>query len=209
MTLPLIFALALSLDGLFAGVAYGVRGIHIPKRSMAIIACCTMVGMSISMILGDLARDLISERTIQLLGACILGSIGLWQMFQGWVEYLRQSASEEPRGVVRLRVRDLGIVVQILREPVLADKDASGRIDPKEAILLGTALGMDSFGAGFAAALLNLGGLMIVPAVALGQVLFTATGLQLGRRFGKRLARGKGLLLPGAILCLLAIFQLR
>lgn len=209
MTLPMLFAVALSMDGLFAGVAYGVRGIHIPKRSMGIIALCTMFCMGGSMLLGTMARELISERTIQLLGAGILASLGVWQMFQGWLEYMRRRATHEPRGVLRLRIQDVGIVVQILREPALADTDASGRIDPKEALLLGIALGLDSFGAGFAAALLHLGGLVLVPIVAVAQVVCTATGLHLGRTYGSRLAQGKGLLLPGAILCLLALFQLK
>lgn len=209
MVLPMLLALALSVDGLFAGVAYGVRGISVPKRSLIVIALCTVVCISSSMLLGGAARELVSERAMQRLGACILAAIGLWQLFQGALEYLRQQTTKGPRHLIRLRVRDLGFVVQILREPALADADASGRIDPREAVLLGMALGLDAFGAGLAAALLQISAVVLVPAVAAAQVLGTLAGLYLGRRFGRRIAQGRGLLLPGTILCLLALFQLR
>lgn len=208
VTVPIIFALALSLDGLFAGLAYGLREIHIPLRSMLTVATCTLVGMSGSMLLGNFASGLISERTTQLIGATVLGGIGLWQLFQGWLEYMRRNTGELHNAIFRFQVKDLGFVVQVLREPTLADADRSGIIDTKEALLLGAALGMDSFGAGFAAALLGFGGLMLIPLVTLSQPMLTWIGLQLGRRFGPRLARGKGLLLPGVILCLLALLQL-
>lgn len=209
MVLPVLLALVLSVDGLFAGAAYGMRGISVPKRSMVIIALCTVVSIGSAMFLGGLARELVSERAMQRLGAYILAAIGLWQLFQGGLEYLRQQATGEPKGLFKLRVQDIGFVVQILREPTLADTDASGRIDPKEAVLLGMALGLDAFGAGLAAALLELSAVVLVPAVAAAQVLGTLTGLYLGKRFGRRIARGRGLLLPGALLCLLALFQLR
>ncbi|NLN29586.1 MAG: sporulation membrane protein YtaF, partial [Firmicutes bacterium] len=71
------------------------------------------------------------------------------------------------------------------------------------------ALGLDAFGAGLAAALLQLSAAALVPAVAGAQVVGTVAGLYLGRRYGERVAGGRGLLLPGALLCLLALFQLR
>lgn len=209
MALPILLALALSVDGLVAGAAYGMRGISVPKRSLAVIALCTALCLGGAMLAGGVVRELVSEGAMRRLGACILGAIGFWQLLHGSLEYLRQQATGKPRGVFKVRVRDLGIVVQILREPVLADTDSSGRIDPKEAFLLGTALGLDAFGAGLAAALLQLSAAALVPAVAGAQVVGTVAGLYLGRRYGERVAGGRGLLLPGALLCLLALFQLR
>lgn len=207
MTTVFALALALSLDGMFAGVAYGVRRIGIPIGSMTIVASCTMFGMGASMILGLLARDLISERTVELVGAALLGGIGVWQLFQGFLEYLRQRAEDASQAVVRWNLRDVGIVIQVLREPTLADADDSGAIDPREAVLLGAALGLDAFAAGFAAALLGIGDWVLVPIVGVAQAALIGLGIWLGRRSG-RWIRGKGMLLPGAILIVLALARL-
>lgn len=208
MTVPLLLALALSFDGLFAGIAYGLRRMTIPIESMAIVAGCTFAGITGSMLLGSLVGDIVSERSTQLLAAIVLGLIGLWQLVQGWLEYVRQELKDGTKTTFRLQVQDLGFVIQVLREPTLADRDLSGRLEAREALLLGIALGLDAFGAGFAAALLAIPAVVLVPLVTLGQPGLTWLGLYIGRRFGGSLHRGKGLLLPGAVLCLLALLQL-
>lgn len=208
MALPIVFALALSFDGLFVGIAYGMRRITIPRHSLVIIAGCTMVGMSISMLLGHFFGDLISERMTQILGAVILSCIGLWHLFNGWLDYMRAQMTSNRHTLWRMHVDDIHIVVRILRKPTLADTDRSGTIEAKEAFVLGAALGMDAFAAGFAASLLSFNALLLIPLVTLGQPLLTLTGIQLGKRYGNRYARGKGLFLPGVLLCVLAIMQL-
>src|SRR5690625_4276062 len=138
MTLLVLLALALSLDGLFAGIAYGIRRINIPLHSLVIIACCTAIGLSASMMLGDFAGDAISERMTRLIGVVVLGGIGVWQLFQGWIEYVRQKINER-QDILKMQVKDLRFVLRVLREPILADTDRSGYIDIREALLLGLA----------------------------------------------------------------------
>ena len=47
-------------------------------------------------------------------------------------------------------------MIQILRKPTVADFDKSGTISAGEALLLGIALSVDSFGAGIGASLLGM-----------------------------------------------------
>ena len=65
-------------------------------------------------------------------------------MLLGWLENRRQALRKKgahPQVLARQRLRSLGIAVQVLQEPAYADRDHSGIIEPKEALLLGVALG--------------------------------------------------------------------
>ena len=62
------------------------------------------------------------------------------------------SDKKSKEAVAVFRIRPLGLVVKILREPTVADTDTSGMIDIKEALLLGSALALDALGAGLGAA---------------------------------------------------------
>lgn len=209
MGLPVLITLALSLDGFFVGAAYGLRRIQIPVRSLCIVALCTGVGMAVSMLLGDLAGEVISERTTQLIGAIVLGVLGLWQLVQGWIEYAANGCAHKEEPVLfRVQVKALGVVIQLLREPTRADADRSGVIDPKEALVLGMALGMDALAAGFGAAMLDFGGPFLILLVTLGLLLLTWLGLRVGRRYGHHFTGSKALFVPGALLLLVALIQL-
>lgn len=208
MGLLFALALALSLDGLFVGMSYGFRDIRLPWVSLAIIGCCTMVGMSGSLWLGTTFGRFMADGAAAVMGSIIIGIIGLWQLGQGWAEAVRRRTGEKgPTAVLRWHIKRLGVIVHVFRDPSIIDADRSGDIDTKEALLLGTALGADAFGAGFAAAMLGWTGWILVPLVTVSQVALTYFGLRMGRRFGTRFKAGWGLMLPGIILCLLAVLQ--
>jgi len=147
-------ALALSVDGLAVGLAYGIRRIEVSRYMLALIAVCTFLLMGISIQLGGLAAELFSPLLARRLGGGVLVGVGLWQLAQGLLERAgARGDSPDPRVLVRLRIRSLGLVVQILRDPCGADLDGSGSIDGGESILLGVVLGLDAVGAGFGAAM--------------------------------------------------------
>ena len=78
MALPILLALALSVDGLVAGAAYGMRGISVPKRSLAVIALCTALCLGGAMLAGGVVRELVSEANARLAPASWV--IGFWQL---------------------------------------------------------------------------------------------------------------------------------
>lgn len=96
------------------------------------------------------------------------------------------------------RVRPLGVLVQVIRDPTWADLDASGWLDAGESTLLGVALGMDAFAAGFGTGMLGAT-LAVVPAVAIACPMFLAAGTALGRRAATDWLARKGFALPGLI----------
>lgn len=212
-------ACALSIDGLAVGVVYGMRRIHVPLWSLAIVGLCSAACFYAAVVLGGAVAGAVGWRAPHVFGSAVLMGLGVWNIGKGWVES-RSAAAAGPaatapraadaldgRTLARVRIRSLGIVVHVLREPHRADVDRSGAIDAGEAVLLGAALGLDALAAGFGAAFIG-----VHPAVALlvaaAQLLLTWLGLRLGRGKQVRWLGEKGFFVPGVILILLGLLQL-
>lgn len=205
-----VLAVALSVDGLVAGTLYGVRRVEVPGKSIGMVGACCALGVALSMLLGDRAAPHFSEGAAETLGGVVLVGLGLWRFVEVIPEYLRSRAvapGGASRPVVKMRLRSMGVVIHILVDPMSADQDASGRIDTKEAVALGVALGLDSLAAGFAAGMLRLG-LYLIPTVAMSSMLFLWLGVTLGRRLGDRFLKGSGLFLPALVLITMGILHL-
>lgn len=216
-----IFALALSLDSLSAGIAYGTRQIKVPALSFLIISLISMAAISISMLGGKAIATFIPFEIARRLGGVLLLLIGSWVLWQNR-RNVRQSENNErkngkpetgsqengPARMFEIHIRPLGLVIQILREPARADLDRSGVISPGEATLLGMALAMDAFGAGFAVSMLGFTLALTPLAVGLGQFIMIYLGIMAGRtitasRLGRQLTA-----LPGCLLILLGILKI-
>lgn len=201
-------ALALSADGFFVGLLYGVRRILIPWPSIALVGLCSAAGMALSMVFGEAVARTFPPRVADWLGGAILISIGIWQLCQGWAEVARgREAEGSDTSAIDWRFHLFGVAVRILIDPVKADRDRSGRIEAPEALALGIALGLDTLAAGFAAAILGYGASLIL-LVAIGLVGMVWIGVALGRGIGPHRLGGAGALLPGALLVLLGLFHL-
>ncbi|WP_081833596.1 manganese efflux pump [Geomicrobium sp. JCM 19055] len=68
------------------------------------------------------------------------------------------------------------MVIQILKKPTAADVDNSGTISVKEAVLLGVALSLDAFGAGFGASMLGYSVVWFALIVSIMCVTFLVIG---------------------------------
>ncbi len=107
--------------------------------------------------------------------------------------------------LLSLRVRPLGVMVQVMRCPEIADVDRSGELGAGEAVLLGAALALDTFGSGLAA---GLGGASwILMAGMVGAM--TLGGLAAGMTLGSRVPESWGgvwlRVAPGVILTLMGL----
>ena len=56
----ILLALAVSLDSFSVGFTYGLRKMRIPFKSIAIIACCSALTLTISMLIGHLLQQVLS-----------------------------------------------------------------------------------------------------------------------------------------------------
>ncbi len=115
-------------------------------------------------------------------------------------------ASASP--VIMLELKTLGLVIQILRSPHKADIDRSGNISSTEALMLGTALSLDAFGAGLGAAMLGFPALITSVAIALSSAAFLLIGLKLGFRFSQFRQVKVIALLPGILLIAIGFIRL-
>lgn len=198
----LVLAIAVSLDGMGVGVAYGIRGIRVPASSLGIIGLCTGGLMAVSMSAGQLLASLTTRAGT--LGGLLLVIIGAWQLQQGWRNYLiGLDGADGP--LLRLRLPALGVAIQVLRDPVQADVDRSGSIEIRESLLLGAALGLDAFAAGFGAAMVGFP-FWVVPAVTVACVGFVCVGARLGHRLAS--GRRAVFAVPGLLLIAIGLWRI-
>ena len=149
----LFFAIALSLDGLGVGVAYGIQKLVLPVKARIMISVVSFSAITAALYCGKVIGRLLPGEYATTLGRLILLVIGLWFLFQAWVEKKEKSVTEQNLPLAELSLKSLGIVILVLRHPSAADFDRSGSINIREAVFLGMALAMDAVGAGVGASI--------------------------------------------------------
>ena len=209
----IFFALALNLDSFGAGVAYGSRQIKVPVLSLCIISLISVTAISISMLGGQFLLSALPVSLARKFGGILLILIGLWVLYQtrrsGRRETEKAALDENSDGrMIKIHIRPLGLVIQVLKEPVRADLDSSGVISPGEAFILGVALAMDAFAAGFAVSMLGFSIGLTATVVGLGHFFLTYLGIQAGRSITNFRAGRYLTALPGCILITLGLFKI-
>jgi putative sporulation protein YtaF len=206
----LLLALAVSLDGLGAGVGYGLRRIRLDWRALVIIGLVAGVTALAATGAGHLGGHLLG-RVLGVafgreLGAALLLALGLVSLGNAWREEGSEASAHRP--LWSLHLRTLGLVVEVARQPGRADLDHSGSISPPEAVILGLALTLDSGSAGFSAGLAGFSPWGVAAAVAPVNVALLWFGTWLGRRLTGERRRTWLTVSPGVILIGLAIWRL-
>ncbi|MGK9250567.1 MntP/YtaF family protein [Paenibacillus humicus] len=229
----LLLSFAVSVDGFGVGVTYGLRRIRIPMLSVLIITGCSGIVILLAMKVGAWLSGFVSPEGAKLIGAAILMLIGSYTL----VQQLRRGKEDDakpdpgsardhpnpaampeggsneaaplpPAAVLTFEIKKLGLVIQILKTPQAADIDSSGSISPGEALLLGSALSLDAFGAGLGAAMVGLVPWVTACCIMLASGLFLVGGLRFGFRFSG-VNRMKALsFLPGVLLLLIGFGKL-
>ena len=151
----ILLALAVSLDSFSVGFTYGLRKMRIPLKSIIIIAFCSAATLMVAMFLGHLLQQFMSPEFAEKIGGIILIALGGWVIFQFFQSDKEKEVLPHEKVIVNFEIKSLGIVINILKKPMVADFDKSGTITGVEAFMLGLALSLDSFGAGIGAAMLG------------------------------------------------------
>ena len=89
-----------------------------------------------------------------------------------------------------------------------ADFDRSGHISSTEALFLGLALSLDSFGAGVGAALIDLPPILFSIIITISCTIFILAGIRIGNLLSNVSWMKKLTVLPGIALVLIGIFKL-
>lgn len=201
----IILAIAVSIDGLSVGIIYGMKKIKIPWVSQIIIVLTTSCAFVTAMICGNIVISRLHPTKAKFIGSILLFLLGIWFLLEA---NSKVSDKKSKEAVAVFRIRPLGLVVKILREPTVADTDTSGMIDIKEALLLGSALALDALGAGLGAAATGYNIILTIVLVSITSLLFLKVGLHIGRKESVFLNQNLTKYLPGFLLIALAVFKI-
>lgn len=204
----LILGLAVSLDSFTVGLTYGLRKVTIPFKSLAIISSCTFVVLMIAMGIGTIIERFISHEAAETLGGLILIGIGIWVFYQFFTSQKANSENQSEYKIIKFEMKSFSIIIKILNKPMEADFNRSGNINSMEALFLGLALSLDSFGAGVGAALIDLPPILFSIIITISCTFFVIVGIKIGKllthvEWMKHLS-----ILPGIALIIIGIFRL-
>lgn len=200
--LNLIFiVIAVSLDGFGVGITYGMRKINIPFYALFVIVFCSGIIVLSSMVIGNLLSMFISPQITKIIGSFILILLG------GFVLYSILRSSRPQKKSIH-ESSGIGQFTTILSAPQHADKDKSGSISVSEALVLGTALALDAFGAGLGAAMLGYSAILTATSIAVMSGLFVFSGLKLGFLLSRNKALARLTFLPPIILISIGVYHL-
>jgi len=209
-TLSLVLlALAVSLDSFSVGFTYGLRKMRIPFKSIAIIACCSAMTLMLAMLMGHLLEQFMSPEVAEKMGGIILIVLGVWVIYQFFRPEKEKDILPHEKVIINFEIKSLGIVINILKKPMVADFDKSGTITGVEAFMLGIALSLDAFGAGIGAVMLGFSPVYLALAVAVlssGLVFF---GMKLGTSLTQNVWLQKFSFIPGIVLIIIGLLKIQ
>ena len=204
---PLILlGIAISIDGFAVGISYGIRGIKIGLLPLALIGSISAVVICLSSSLGAFFADFPGIGPGRNIGGMVLAATGCWLIYSTY-RNKDNSSSSSKKLLFSLRIKQLGIIINILREPAAADFDRSGTLNHFEAVFLGLALALDALGAGFGAGMIGFSGPSAPLLIGLLSILLVFTGSFFGKRLGNVLPQHFKVV-PGLIILFLGILNL-
>ncbi|MDY0409036.1 sporulation membrane protein YtaF [Virgibacillus soli] len=184
----LFLVIAVSIDGFGVGMTYGMRKIRVPFLGLCIIMSCSGAVVLLSMTLGDYLKSFISPHLAEVFGGIILISLGIFSFINA-IRSQRNKDKEETTVVDSIHGKEqhgkFKSVTSVFSTPDKADLDRSGIITAGEATILGTALAMDAFGAGFGAAIIGYAPWLTSILIAIMSGGFLYTGIKLGMILSK------------------------
>jgi len=191
----IFLSLAVSLDGLGAGFAYGLNGIRIKTTSRILISLASAFAIYLSLLAGSLLNTVLNPILAKNLGAILLCVMGVYIFWQE-LKFILDKGHIPKDFYTQSFFKKLFI---LLKQPSIADFDQSGSISGMEVFFVGFALAMDAFGAGFGAALSGSNPLLTSALVGIFKFMLLSFGMQLGKKFNKIPWQGVVLLMPGVI----------
>ncbi|WP_026909305.1 sporulation membrane protein YtaF [Paucisalibacillus globulus] len=196
--------IAVSLDGFSVGVSYGMRKILVPKGALAVIMVCSGIVVLVSMIVGTMLHSFLSVGFAKVIGGSILIFIGIFS----FINTIRSQMKKESNEKLPSTPNNFHSLRTVISTPDRADLDHSGTISIGEAILLGTALALDAFGAGIGAAILGYSPIYTPLLIAVMSGAFVSYGIKVGIVLSQNKRFERMNFLPSVLLIALGVFNL-
>lgn len=193
----LLIAIASNLDNAGVGIAYGVRGIRIPKSANFMIALISIFMTLVSGIAGAWLSMYISAFASHLIGTLVIVSVGIYVLYQPFRNRRKLEESNIPN-----------IIQRVLQQPEEADLDRSNAISLKESLILGSALGINALAGGFNAGVTQLN--VVATSIAIGIFSFIILGVTdyIGRHYIAVKFDRLATVLSGLLLIFIGLYQM-
>lgn len=200
----LFIVVAICIDSLAIGIAYGMKKIKIPIKSLLLInTVCTGV-LSVAMFLGNVLKNILPGRLPTIISFLILLFIGIYFLLEGIVNYF---VSKNKRKF-EIKFSNIKIIIDVVVDCTKADMNESGDIDLMEAFYLGMALSLDSLGIGFGTAMGSINYIQILVLSFIFNMIIILIGLKLGEKLVSKSKMGFSWI-SGLILIFLALCKLK
>ncbi|SEO82309.1 putative sporulation protein YtaF [Amphibacillus marinus] len=199
----IILAVAVSLDSLMVSFGYGLKKLRLPANVVVWIGICSGVIFGLSMMLGQLLTLVLTEQFTRYLGAACLFGLGCYSFFT----FDQPEPKRQVQRKYRFELKSIGLVIEILKQPSLADLDHSGHISGVETFWLALALSIDAVAAGMGASLAGVS-LWASVVISVTTMLFLTLGIRLGEKCAIKALPSLIRYLPGLLLIMLAISRL-
>lgn len=206
MDINIIFlAITLSIDALGIGISYGVRGINIPLFSKFIISIQTFLIITISLFLGNIVFSFFPTAIRNYTGVIILIALGIFMIIEAYLP-----KKEKTETVRTFSIKQAGITIKIIKSPPVCDFNKSNKIEPFEALYLGLALSIDSFGVSFGSGAFGVFSIFLPLFAVFFQILFLSIGISSGRKISNisKLSENIWITVSGCILIFMGILKL-
>lgn len=202
----LLLSASLSVDAFTIGTSCALGGIKASWRARIIICLISVLIMGTSIICGEGLANMINPEAARLIGCGMLCLLGLYIIFGAFGKTKKRRGKKS----VTFALKPLGITVSIIKDPISCDMDKSHSIDSREACYIGTALSIDSVGAGVSMGVSGIGALSAAGMCGLCQLIFLCAGLFLGSRLRdiERIPQKAFTAASGAIIILAAIIKM-
>ncbi|WP_077369275.1 sporulation membrane protein YtaF [Anaerosalibacter sp. Marseille-P3206] len=200
----LFIVVAICIDSLAIGIAYGMKKIKIPIKSLFLINfICTGI-LSIAMFLGNTLKNILPGRLPTIISFLILLFIGIYFLLEGIVNFFIQRNKNK----FEIKFSNIKIIIDVVVDCTKADINQSGDIDLMEAFYLGIALSLDSLGIGFGTAMGSINYMQIIVLSFILNIAIIFIGLKIGEKLVSKSKIGFSWI-SGLILIFLAFFKLK
>lgn len=200
----LFIVLAICLDSLAIGIAYGMRKIKIPIKSLLVIDIVCTVVLSIAMFLGNIITKILPGNLPTIISFIILLCIGIYFLLEG----ISNSFINKDKKKFEIKFSNIKIIIDVVVDCTKADLNKSGDIDLREGFYLGMALSLDSLGIGFGVALVSINYIQVLVFSFIFNMLIILLGLYFGKKFVSKYKFNCSWV-SGLILIFLALCKLR
>ena len=200
----LFIVVAICLDSLAIGIAYGMRKIKIPIKSLLVIDIVCTVVLSIAMLLGNVIKKILPGNIPTMISFLILLSIGIYFLLEG----ISNSLINREKKTFHIKLSNIKIIIDVVVDCTKADMNNSGDIDLKEGFYLGMALSLDALGIGFGSAMGSINYIQVLVLSFIFNMIIILLGLYLGQKLVSK-SKMEFSWISGLILIFLALCKLK